>query len=119
MFVKKQGGNEEEAINFYASVFRDSNVGQIRRYGDDQAADREGTVKFAELTLEGQQFAAMDSARPHAFVFNEAISLMVRCDTQQDIDYYWERLSADPKAEQCGWLKDQYGLSWQVVPRAM
>jgi predicted 3-demethylubiquinone-9 3-methyltransferase (glyoxalase superfamily) len=61
----------------------------------------------------------MDSARTHDFAFNEAISFIINCDTQEEIDYYWERLSADPKAEQCGWLKDKYGLSWQIVPTAM
>jgi predicted 3-demethylubiquinone-9 3-methyltransferase (glyoxalase superfamily) len=65
------------------------------------------------------EFAAMDSAHAHNFTFNEAISFMVYCDSQEEIDYYWEELSADPKAEQCGWLKDTYGLSWQIVPTVM
>jgi predicted 3-demethylubiquinone-9 3-methyltransferase (glyoxalase superfamily) len=82
-------------------------------------AVRASRVKFASLTLKGQQFAAMDSAHEHGFTFNEAVSLMVHCDTQQDIDYYWDKLSADPAAEQCGWLKDRYGVAWQVVPTAM
>ena len=69
--------------------------------------------------LEGQDFAAMDSARGHNFAFNEAISFMVHCETQKEIDYYWGKLSADPNAEQCGWLKDKYGLSWQIVPNLM
>ena len=120
MFTEKQAGNAEEAIRFYASVFRNAKVGDdIMRYGSGEEPDKEGKVKFAQFQLEGQQFAAMDSARTHGFAFNEAISLMVHCDTQQEIDYYWDRLSADPKAEQCGWLKDKYGLSWQIVPRAM
>src|SRR5687768_7364227 len=66
--------------------------------------------------LEGQWFAGMDSAHEHHFKFNEAVSLMVNCDTQQEIDYYWQKLSAVPQAEQCDWLKDKYGLSWQIVP---
>lgn len=74
---------------------------------------------FAPFTLEGQAFAAMDSARAHGFGFNEAISLMVQCATQEEIDSYWEKLSADPRAEQCGWLKDRFGVSWQVVPTRM
>jgi predicted 3-demethylubiquinone-9 3-methyltransferase (glyoxalase superfamily) len=119
MFTEKQAGNCEEAIRFYASVFRDARVGDILRYGSGDEPEKEGTVKFGQFQLEGEQFAAMDSARPHGFAFNEAISLLVHCDTQADIDYYWERLSADPRAEQCGWLKDKYGLSWQVTPRAM
>jgi predicted 3-demethylubiquinone-9 3-methyltransferase (glyoxalase superfamily) len=74
---------------------------------------------FADFMLEGQWFGAADSAHPHNFSFNEAISFIVHCENQEEIDYYWERLSAVPEAEQCGWLKDQYGLSWQIVPTAM
>ena len=119
MFVGKQCGKAEEAIRFYASVFHDAKVGDILRYGKGEAPDKEGTVKHAAVTLEGQQFAAMDSAHEHRFTFNEAISFMVYCQTQKEIDYYWGKLSADPTAEQCGWLKDRYGLSWQVVPTVM
>lgn len=74
---------------------------------------------FADFMLENQWFAAMDSAHEHHFNFNEAISLMVYCDTQAEIDEYWQKLSAVPEAEQCGWLKDRYGVSWQIVPTAM
>ena len=119
MFVGKVVGKAEEAINFYVSVFHNATVGGIDRYGKGEEPDVDGTVKHASFTLEGQEFAALDSALEHNFSFNEAISLMVHCETQEEIDYYWERLSADPKAEQCGWLKDKYGLSWQVVPNAM
>lgn len=119
MFVGKQCGRAEEAIRFYASVFQNSQVGDIVRYGKNEEPDKEGTVKHAGFMLEGQSFAAMDSAHAHNFTFNEAISLMVHCDTQEQIDHYWEKLSADPKSEQCGWLKDKYGLSWQIVPTAM
>lgn len=119
MFVGKQCGKAEEAINFYASVFHDARVGDIDRYGKGEEPDREGTVKHAAFTLEGQDFAAMDSAHQHKFAFNEAISLMVHCGTQEEIDYFWGKLSADPEAEQCGWLKDKYGLSWQIVPTVM
>ena len=119
MFVREVCGKAEEAINFYASIFNESKVGAILRYGRGEEPDKEGTVKHAAFTLLGQEFAAMDSARSHTFTFNEAISLMVHCDTQEEIDYYWGKLSADPKAEQCGWLKDKYGLSWQIVPNAM
>jgi predicted 3-demethylubiquinone-9 3-methyltransferase (glyoxalase superfamily) len=76
-------------------------------------------MMFADFMLLGKWFAAMDSARMHDFAFNEAISLMVYCDTQEELDYYWEKLSAVPEAEECGWLKDKYGLSWQIVPTAM
>jgi predicted 3-demethylubiquinone-9 3-methyltransferase (glyoxalase superfamily) len=119
MFVGKVVGKAEEAINFYVSVFHNAKVGDILRYSKGEEPDAEGTIKHASFALEGQEFAGMDSAREHDFAFNEAISLIVHCDTQEEIDYYWEKLSADPKAEQCGWLKDKYGLSWQIVPNIM
>lgn len=119
MFVGKNCGKTEEAREFYLSVFRNSKPGALFRYGPGQEPDKEGTVMFADFMLEGQWFAAMDSAREHKFNFNEAISFMVYCDTQEEIDYYWEKLSAVPEAEQCGWLKDKYGVSWQIVPTAM
>jgi predicted 3-demethylubiquinone-9 3-methyltransferase (glyoxalase superfamily) len=120
LFVGKQYGKAEEAMNFYASVFEDARVGDIMRYIKGEEPDREGTVKHASFMLEGQEFAAMDSAREHNnFAFNEAISFMVHCETQKEIDYYWGKLSAYPEAEQCGWLKDKYGLSWQIVPNLM
>jgi len=119
MFVGKQCGKAEQAINFYGSVFHNARVGDIFRYGKGQEPDKEGTVAHVAFTLEGQRFAAMDSAREHPFTFNEAISFEVHCETQEEIDYYWGKLSADPKAEQCGWLKDNYGLSWQIVPTVM
>ena len=119
LFVGDVCGKAEEAITFYASVFRDSKVGDIVRYGAGAEPDKEGTVTFASFTLEGYEFAAMDSAHEHNFAFNEAISLMVNCDTQEEIDYYWERLSAVPESEQCGWLKDRFGMSWQIVPSAL
>jgi predicted 3-demethylubiquinone-9 3-methyltransferase (glyoxalase superfamily) len=119
MFVGEVCGRAEEAIKFYTSVFRHSEIGPILRYGKGEEPDEEGTIKHAAFMLEGQGFAAMDSARGHEFAFNEAISLMVDCDTQADIDHYWHNLSAVPEAEQCGWLKDRYGVSWQVVPSSM
>lgn len=119
MFVGNVVGKAEEAVNFYVSVFHNSEVGGIDRYGEGEDPDIEGTVRHASFTLEGQEFAAMDSAREDNFAFNEAISLIVHCEIQEEIDYYWEKLSADPKAEQCGWLKDKYGLSWQVTPNVL
>ena len=94
-------------------------MGLVYRYGPNQEPDREGTIMFADFMLENYWFAAMDSGREHNFTFNEAVSFMVSCDTQKEIDDYWEKLSAVPEAEQCGWLKDKYGLSWQVVPTGM
>jgi predicted 3-demethylubiquinone-9 3-methyltransferase (glyoxalase superfamily) len=119
MFVGKQCGRAEEAINLYVSVFHDAHVDGILNYGENEAPDKAGTIKHAAFTLEGQAFAAMDSARGHNFAFNEAISLIVHCDTQEEIDYYWDKLTAAPEAEQCGWLKDKFGLSWQIVPTVM
>jgi predicted 3-demethylubiquinone-9 3-methyltransferase (glyoxalase superfamily) len=119
MFVGAVAGRAEEAINFYLSVFKNSKRGIVARYGKDQEPDKEGAILYSDFMLEGQWFAAMDSAREHGFAFNEAISLLIPCEAQEEIDYYWRRLSADPKAEQCGWLKDKYGLSWQVWPTAM
>ena len=116
MFTGQQCGRAEEAIRFYGSAFPSSKVSHILRYGKGEEPDTEGTIKHAGFTLEGAEFAAMDSAHQHNFTFNEAISFMVNCDTQAEIDHYWEKLSADPRAEQCGWLKDRFGLSWQVVP---
>jgi predicted 3-demethylubiquinone-9 3-methyltransferase (glyoxalase superfamily) len=119
MFVGAVCGKAEEAINFYLSVFKGSKMGAMHRYSTGQEPDKAGTVMFADFMLLGHWFAAMDSAREHHFAFNEAISFMVNCETQEEIDYYWDRLSAVPEAEQCGWLKDKYGLSWQIVPTAM
>ncbi len=119
LFVGKVCGKTEEAINFYASVFRDPPPKILARYGQGEEPNKEGTVKYAQFSLRGQELAAMDSALEHKFAFNEAISFIVPCDTQEEIDDYWEKLSADPKAEQCGWLKDKYGLSWQICPTIM
>lgn len=119
MFTGAMCGKAEEAINIYTSVFRNAKVGDILRYGAGEEPDKEGTIKHAAFMLEGQEFAAMDSAYEHNFTFNEAISLIVYCDTQEEIDYYWGKLSAVPEAEQCGWLKDKFGVSWQIVPTVM
>ena len=119
LFVGDKCGNAEEAINFYLSVFKNAKQGLITRYPKGMEPDKEGTIMFSDFMLENQWFAAMDSAQKHKFRFNEAISFIVYCETQEEIDYYWERLSAVPEAEQCGWLKDMYGISWQIVPNEM
>ncbi|HYV90155.1 MAG TPA: VOC family protein [Chitinophagales bacterium] len=119
MFTGNACGRTEEAVNFYTSVFHDAKVASIFRYGKGEEPDKERTVKYAHFILEGQAFGAMDSAREHNFHFNEAISMIVNCNTQDEIDYYWNKLSDDPKSEQCGWLKDKFGFSWQVTPVAM
>jgi predicted 3-demethylubiquinone-9 3-methyltransferase (glyoxalase superfamily) len=119
MYVGAVAGKCEEAIRFYTSVFHNSRIGDLFRYAKGQEPDREGTIAHGPFVLEGQEFVAMDSAKPHQFTFNEAISFIVNCNSQAEIDYYWGKLSAVPEAEQCGWLKDKYGLSWQVVPTIM
>ncbi len=128
MFVGHVCGKAEEAINFYTSVFKNvpdggkagaTKADVVARYGKGEEPDKEGTVRFAHFSLLGQEFAAMDSAHEHKFAFNEAICFLVPCDTQEEIDYLWEKLPADPKAEQCGCLKDKYGLSWQIRPAVM
>jgi len=119
MFVGNNAGRAEEAVNFYLSVFRDSKMGMMFRYDKGQEPDQEGTVMFSDFMIENCWFAANDSAHEYDYNFNEAISFMVRCENQNEIDYYWDKLSAVPEAEQCGWIKDKYGLSWQIVPASM
>lgn len=119
LFVGDTCGKTEEASDFYISICKNSKRGAIARYPAGMDPDREGTIMFTDFALFGQWFAAMDSAQKHEFAFNEAISLIVRCDNQEEIDYYWEKLSAVPESEQCGWLKDKYGVSWQIVPTDM
>lgn len=115
MFTNAQAGKAEQAVQFYTSVFNNSSVRGILKYTASDP-DVEGTVKHAQFSLGNQVFMAMDSSLAHQFSFNEAVSLVVDCDTQEEIDYYWGKLSAVPEAEQCGWLKDQFGVSWQIVP---
>jgi predicted 3-demethylubiquinone-9 3-methyltransferase (glyoxalase superfamily) len=110
----------EEAAKFYVSIFKNSRMGIISRYGDEVAkvAQRpKGSVMTVAFQLEGQEFVALNGGPQ--FKFSEAISFVVNCDTQAEIDYFWEKLSAGGKIQQCGWLKDKYGVSWQVVPTIM
>jgi predicted 3-demethylubiquinone-9 3-methyltransferase (glyoxalase superfamily) len=120
MFSEGQSGKAEAAVNLYTAVFHNSTINHIMRYGKGEEPDKEGTVKHAGFELEGQEFAAMDSNRVHNFPFSEAISFAVDCQTQKEIDHYWGSLSADGGQEGvCGWLKDKFGVSWQVVPAAL
>jgi predicted 3-demethylubiquinone-9 3-methyltransferase (glyoxalase superfamily) len=119
LFTGPVAGKAEEAVNWYQTIFKDSKWGALARYPEGMEHDAAGTLMFSDFMLEHQWFSAMDSAYPHAFQFNEAVSLMVNCDTQEEIDRLWETLSFDPEAAQCGWLKDRYGLSWQIVPSSM
>src|SRR5690606_14073902 len=113
-------GRAEEAIRFYTSLFKNSTLEGIQKYGDENPFAK-GQVMHAQFQLEGQSFMAMDSAMQNDYPFNEAFSLMIMCEGQEEIDYYWDKLgqAGDPQAQQCGWLKDQFGLSWQVVPREL
>jgi predicted 3-demethylubiquinone-9 3-methyltransferase (glyoxalase superfamily) len=120
MFTGEQWGKAETAVNYYINIFSNSAIDHVMRYENNEEPDREGTVKHSGFTLEGIDFAAMDSARVHDITFNEAISFMVECDTQKEIDYYWDRLIEDGGKEgNCGWLKDKFGISWQVTPRVL
>lgn len=119
MFTGDKAGKAEEAISFYLSAFPKSQPGTLHRYPAGMQPDKEGTIMFGDFKLEDKWIAAMDSAHEHGFDFNESISFMIACDNQAEIDHYWEQLSAVPEAEQCGWLKDKYGLSWQVTSAEM
>jgi predicted 3-demethylubiquinone-9 3-methyltransferase (glyoxalase superfamily) len=106
----------EEAMKFYVSIFKNSKAGTITRY-EDSGPGPKGTVMTATFQLEGQEFIALNGGPK--FPFTEAVSFVVNCDTQEEIDEFWEKLSAGGKKGQCGWLKDKFGLSWQVVPAAL
>jgi predicted 3-demethylubiquinone-9 3-methyltransferase (glyoxalase superfamily) len=110
----------EEAMNFYISIFKNSKAGHIARYSDAgaKASGRpEGSVMTATFQLEGQDFVALNGG-PH-FKFTEAVSFVVNCETQEEVDEFWEKLSAGGQESQCGWLKDKFGLSWQIVPTVL
>src|SRR3981189_527982 len=109
-------GKAEEAMNFYVSVFKNSKVVRVSRYGEAGPGPK-GTVMSATFQLEGQDFFALNGGPQ--FVFTPAISFFVNCETQQEVDELWDNLSAGGKKERCGWLKDKYGLSWQIVPSAL
>ena len=118
LFVKEKEKKAEAAIKFYVKTFKKSKINLLDKYGPSQGGTP-GTVRHARFMLEGQQFTAMSGAGDHRFTFTEAISFIVNCKTQKEIDYYWKKLSAVKESEQCGWLKDKYGVSWQIVPIQM
>jgi predicted 3-demethylubiquinone-9 3-methyltransferase (glyoxalase superfamily) len=115
MFTEKNFGKAEEAINFYTSLFKDSDIVMISRYGKEDY-DIEGKVNHAQFRLNGDLFMAMESSLMHNFSFNEAFSFVVECDDQKEIDYFWDNLTEGGEESQCGWLKDKYGVSWQIIP---
>jgi len=106
----------EEAMNFYISIFKNSKVGRVTRYGEGGPGPK-GTVMSATFQLEGQEFIALNGGPQ--FTFTPAISFFVNCETQQEVDELWEKLSESGRKERCGWLKDKYGLSWQIIPSAL
>lgn len=120
LFTQDKDGKAEEAIRFYTSVFKTAKLGQLVRRAQDEESAKAGTLLFGDCMLEDTWIAAMDGGQGHAFAFNEGISLLVNCKDQAEIDYYWEWLTAHGGEESvCGWLKDKYGVSWQVAPENM
>ncbi len=112
----------EEAAVFYVSIFKNSSIGSVSRYGKEgfeMHGQKEGTAMTVAFTLEGQDFLALNGGP--VFKFSEAISFIVNCEYQEEVDYFWEKLGegGDPAAQQCGWLKDRFGLSWQIVPKQL
>ena len=108
----------EEAVNFYVSLFKNSKILNVSRYGEAGPGPR-GSVMAIDFLLEGQRFTALNAYGGPPFKFTEAISFLVNCDTQEEVDELWERFCKDGKEGQCGWLKDKYGVSWQIIPRAL
>jgi predicted 3-demethylubiquinone-9 3-methyltransferase (glyoxalase superfamily) len=106
-------GQAEEAVMFYTSIFKNSKIGSVSRYGDAGPGPK-GSVMVMEFELEGQKFTALNGGP--VYNFSPAISFFVNCDTQEEVDYLWEKLSQGGEVEQCGWLKDKYGITWQIVP---
>ena len=109
-------GNADEAMNFYVSIFKNSKVVSVTRYGD-AGPGKKGTVMAATFQLEGQDFYALNGGPQYKFT--PAISLFVNCETQQEVDALWKKLSAGGREDQCGWLQDKYGLSWQIIPTVL
>jgi predicted 3-demethylubiquinone-9 3-methyltransferase (glyoxalase superfamily) len=118
MFTGAQHGKAEEAMNFYTSLFKDAAIKQVFRYEAGEPGEQ-GKVKHATFSLAGENFMAMDSNIEHAFSFTPAVSFFVYCETQKEIDFFWEKLTQDGKEVECGWLEDKFGISWQIVPTVM
>ena len=119
MFSGDVTGKANEAIKYYTDLFKDGVIGDIHEYEDGQAVQEDAKISHANFSILDTEILASDNGTQTDYTFNEAISLMILCVTQAEIDYYWEKLSADPEAEQCGWLKDKFGVSWQIVPANM
>ena len=118
LFVGEQQGKAEAAANFYSSLFENSGIATIQRYGPGHG-EPEGTLMHGRFFLAGQDFMAMDSGQEHNFTFTEAISFLVSCENQEEVDELWQKLTEGGEEGPCGWLKDKYGVSWQIVPTAL
>ncbi|SHI86553.1 VOC family protein [Parasporobacterium paucivorans] len=116
LFSKDSCGKAEEAVRYYAEVFKNSEIGMISRYAEREAKSAKAKVNYAAFKLDGVSFSAMDNGYDVDYTFNEAFSLIINCRDQKEIDYFWEKLSAVSEAEQCGWVRDKFGVSWQIVP---
>lgn len=119
LFVGEQNGRAEAAINDYTALFENAGISYLERFETGDPIGTEGAVKQVAFTLHGQPFMAMDGGLVHPFTFTEAISFYVDCESQEEIEHFWYALSAHPEAEQCGWLKDKYGVSWQIIPAVL
>lgn len=118
MFTEQQAGNAAKAIEYYTSVFDNSSIEQIEKYTAEDN-DQEGLVKYSMFSLNNNFFIAMDSTMPHGFTFSEGVSFVVECEDQEEIDYYWNKFTAEGEESMCGWLKDKYGVSWQIIPEVL
>lgn len=119
LFTDNEAGNAEDAVVFYTDLFPISSIEEMQYYQSGEVENPTAKVKFSGFHIFGRQFYAMDNEKKDDFTFNESFSLMVVCENQAEIDYYWKNLSAVPESEQCGWLKDRFGVSWQIVPETM
>jgi predicted 3-demethylubiquinone-9 3-methyltransferase (glyoxalase superfamily) len=119
LFAEKACGKAKEALDYYTTVFEQSEKQAVTLYHSGEAADSRAVVKYGEFHYNQEQFILMDHVLGGGFTFNEAFSLMIMCETQSEIDYYWEKFSHVPESEECGWVKDQFGVSWQIVPRRL
>ncbi len=115
LFTNAQYGKAEEALRFYTKVFAPSSILHLFHYAPSEQQP-EGNLKFGQFQLNGEFFNAMDGPGSHEYIFNEGLSLVVECDTQEEIDQYWDALTAEGEESMCGWLKDKFGVSWQIVP---
>lgn len=116
LFVGKNLGKAKAAVEFYVKVFKHAKIDHMQLYEKEDNGNKIGTVMHSSFFIEGQEFISMDGAGPHKFSFNESLSFVVNCDTQEEIDYFWKELTKGGAEAECGWLKDQFGVSWQITP---